>query len=249
MTRETKPSERELAALADGSLAPERRAEVERLVANSPELQAVLAEQRRALVAIRRRDEAAPARLHARVQALRRERSTPARRFGLAAGLAAAAAAVALALVLAIPGGGPTVGDAAAFASRESTAPAPPPYREHPTLLRPDTREIPYPNWQRAFGWKAVGKRTDRLDGRKATTVFYARDGERVAYTIVAGKALAKPGDHRTVRKGTELRTLTADGRLVVTWRRRGHTCVLSGASRRELLQLAAWKGGGTVPY
>jgi hypothetical protein len=249
MTRDTKPTERELAALADGSLAPERRVEVERLVAASPELQAVLAEQRRAVQAIQRRDDPAPPRLHARVEAMRGERRTPARRFGLAAGLAAAVAAVALALVLAT-GGGPTVPDAAAFASRDATAPPPPPYPGHPTLLHLETEEIPYPSWQRAFGWKAVGRRTDRLDGHEARTVFYVRGGERIAYTIVGGKALQKPDNaDRTVRKGTELQTLKADGRLVVTWRREGHTCVLSGANRRELLRLAAWKGGGTVPY
>ena len=100
MTRETKPTERELAALADGSLAPERRAEVERLVAASPELQAVLAEQRRAVQAIQRRDEPAPSRLHARVEALRRERRTPARRLGLAAGFAAGAVVGACALAI-----------------------------------------------------------------------------------------------------------------------------------------------------
>jgi anti-sigma factor RsiW len=249
MAREIRPTERELAALADGSLPPERRAELERLVAASPKLQALLAEQRKAVAAIGRRDDPAPARLHARVEALRRKGFAPARRVRLAAALAATAAVVTLALVLAISGGGPTVQDAVALASRPPTPPAPGAYHGHPTLLRYDTDRIPYPNWQQAFGWKAVGARTDRLDGRTAATVFYARNGRRVAYTIVAGKALAKPGDHTTVRKGTELRTLRVDGRLVVTWRRKGHTCVLSGAGRRELIALAGWKGGGTVPY
>ena len=45
------------------------------------------------------------------------------------------------------------------------------------------------------------------------------------------------------VRKGDErLRTLSVDGRLVVTWKRAGHTCVLSGmgVTADELQQLAA---------
>jgi hypothetical protein len=43
---------------------------------------------------------------------------------------------------------------------------------------------------------------------------------------------------------GVELRTLKLGGRVVVTWRRAGHTCVLSGASvpPGELQQLAAWQ-------
>jgi hypothetical protein len=40
------------------------------------------------------------------------------------------------------------------------------------------------------------------------------------------------------------------DGRLVVTWRRLGHTCVLVGAApRSELLALASWHGDGALRY
>jgi hypothetical protein len=37
----------------------------------------------------------------------------------------------------------------------------------------------------------------------------------------------------------------------VVTWMRRGQTCVLSGTatSQATLLHLAAWRGGGGIPY
>jgi hypothetical protein len=37
----------------------------------------------------------------------------------------------------------------------------------------------------------------------------------------------------------------------VVTWRRQGHTCVLSGTGvdRDTLLELAAWKGQGAVSF
>jgi hypothetical protein len=40
------------------------------------------------------------------------------------------------------------------------------------------------------------------------------------------------------------------NGRPTVTWRRLGHTCVLTGtASSAELLALASWRGGGTLRY
>jgi hypothetical protein len=44
---------------------------------------------------------------------------------------------------------------------------------------------------------------------------------------------------------------LTVDGRRVVTWQRRHHTCVLSGDSvdTATLTKLAAWKGRGTVVF
>ena len=51
-------AERDLAALADGSLDSARREQVEARVAGSPRLQALLAEQRSALAAIARDDRA-----------------------------------------------------------------------------------------------------------------------------------------------------------------------------------------------
>jgi Anti-sigma-K factor rskA len=84
----------ELAALADGSLDPERRVALEARVAESPELAELLAEQERAVALVRApaAEVDAPASLRARVQAQRPARRAP-RRFVLVAGTAAAAAA------------------------------------------------------------------------------------------------------------------------------------------------------------
>ena len=51
-------------------------------------------------------------------------------------------------------------------------------------------------------------------------------------------------------RDGTRLQLFSVGGRTAVTWLRRGHTCVLSGAGvpGRVLLRLAAWRGDGTIP-
>jgi Anti-sigma-K factor rskA, C-terminal len=93
----------ELAALADGSLAPDRRAALEGRVAGSPELADRLAEQQRA-VALARSAAAeveAPAALRARIDAQRSPRRKPlSRRLAVIVPAAAAAAAVALALVI-----------------------------------------------------------------------------------------------------------------------------------------------------
>jgi Anti-sigma-K factor rskA len=97
------PDEAELAALADGSLAPERRAALEARVEASPELAERLAEQRRAvaLAQAAAAEVEAPAGLRARVEAQRGARRVPARRrLVLVAAAGAAALAVALALTV-----------------------------------------------------------------------------------------------------------------------------------------------------
>jgi len=256
---ERPPSEqelRDLAALADGSLPPGRREAVEARVAGSPRLQALLAEQRRARGAILAASDAAPASLRASLDAERARRARPGRRrrVRVAAGLAAATAC-ALALVIVLPGsesGAPTIARAAQLGARPAERSAPGSYAGHPELLDLEVDEVPYPNWDVGPGWRAVGSRDDRLGSRSAQTLFYERDGRRLAYTIVSGRSLAAPsGAQRSVRDGTELRSFQLAGRTVVTWQRRHHTCVLSGTgvSREAMLKLGAWKHGGAIPY
>jgi Anti-sigma-K factor rskA len=94
----------ELAALADGSLAPGRRSAVEAQVAGSPELADRLAEQQRAVALAQSAatEVVAPAALRARIDAQQRTRRTrPARRFvAIGAGVAAVAAAAVIAFVV-----------------------------------------------------------------------------------------------------------------------------------------------------
>lgn len=93
----------ELAALADGTLAPERRAEIEARVDASPILADRLAEQERAVTLLRgaEAEVEAPAGLRARLEAQRSTRTvrTP-RRLTIGAVAAAAVAAVAVAVVV-----------------------------------------------------------------------------------------------------------------------------------------------------
>ena len=132
------------------------------------------------------------------------------------------------------------------LADHSATSPAPPRDRSAPTQLAASVSGVPFPNYGAKLGWRASGTRTDELDGRETRTVYYARGDRRIAYSIVSGNQLAwPPKARRAVRDDTKLRYLRRGGRTVVTWRRRGHTCVLSGAgvSREELLKLAAWDG------
>lgn len=270
---------RDVLELADGSIDPRRRAEVEARVVASPALSAALAQQRTAVHAIQAVAVPAPASLRARIEA-ERERAADStgaargrrawspsrsserrpgwwprgRAFTLAGGVAVAAA-VALALALVLPGGtpgAPTVVEAAGLGTQPPAAGPPPPDPVDPRLLDAQQAGVAYPNWKPKFGWAAGGKRSDDLDGRATSTVYYEKRGRTLAYTIVDGRPLENPeGGERTTVEGTELTTLEQDGRTVVTWLRGGHTCVLSGegVDTKTMLELAGWKGKGAVEF
>jgi hypothetical protein len=248
--------EEELAALADWSLPEDRRAALEARVAEAPELAALLVEQERALALVRGAGDevAAPGGLRARVAAERQRKGPrPRPRLAFAGGIAVAAAA-ALVVALTLPGGagGPGLAEAAALTARPATGPAPAVSAEAPELLDAAVGDVPFPNWLEKFGWRTTGVRRDTVDGREAKTVFYEKEGKRLGYTIVAGDPLDVPeGATPAQREGVELAALTLDGREVVTWKRGGLACILSGdlVDRQTLVELAAWHGLGAVPF
>jgi anti-sigma factor RsiW len=258
--------EADLVAFADGRLDAEGRARVEARAAEDPDYRNALVHQQagRDAVTSAAGSTGAPLALRTRVEELGEARGrgrrkgeqksgVRARLGGLrwpAAGVAAGAIAATLAVLMLI-GGGPGVEDVAAAAVRPPearVAPVPPASK----LLKERVADVRFPNYAAKFGWKAVGTRMDEIEGRATRTVFYAKGARAIAYTVVSGAALDDPdgADQATV-EGTVLRTLRADGREVVTWRRRGHTCVLSSKDvpRGELLALAAWKGKGQVGF
>ena len=126
--------EADLAALADGRLDPARRAAVEARLAAEPELAAAFERQRVAVAAIGRAVEetSAPLALRARIERLEAEsgrgrrlgrvrRRAPARRLSWLIPAVAAMVAAALLVALVLPlGGGLTVEDTLAAATRPS---------------------------------------------------------------------------------------------------------------------------------
>jgi anti-sigma factor RsiW len=233
--RRLRPSvlERDLTHLADDTLEPGRRELVERLVASAPELQERLREQRQAVAATRfaAQRERAPLALRMGRRAIGSRRP---RRGTFTLALAGPAAIVATILAV-IAGGEPglTVAQAATLAARPALATVAEPPDGSAWLPGLRAEGLPFPYWEDRFGWRATGARTDRIDGRAATTVFYRRGAQRIAYTIVSGQALTS--DARPT-------AITAGGRHIVTWLRRGRTCVLSGQSvaPEALLELAS---------
>jgi hypothetical protein len=151
--------------------------------------------------------------------------------------------------VLATGGGsaGLSVAQAAELAQRGPAAPAPAVNGARPSLLKRSVDGVVYPSWQDEFPWRASGAREDKLDGRRAVTVFYDNPQHaRVGYTIVAGEPLDEPSGPG-LRQGSEHYVVLSRGdRTIVTWRRGGHTCVLSGPAsvpRAKFLALASWSG------
>jgi hypothetical protein len=242
----------DLAALADGSLAPERRESVLEQVRRAPELQAALDEQRHAVRLIGAVEMRAPAALRAQVQAMIaprcRGRVFAAPRLGMAAAVAAALAVAAVAVGLS--GGGASslgVQQAVALTLSPATMGAPAESRTRRSQLAVSVGGVAFPYWKERFGWRSSGARSDRIDGRSVMTVFYAdARGRRIGYAIVSGPAWATYGGTLKWRAGVPYWLLTHDGAAVVVWPRGGHLCVVSGrgVNARTLLRLAGWSGG-----
>lgn len=237
----------ELTALADGSL--DSPVLLER-VAGSPELQAELERQSRAVAALRAVDLATPAGLRMRVETerIRARRPLRDRRVALGGALAAGLAAAGLLAALFGPEtgpSGPTVVQAAQLAHLPAAERGAVP--GSPKLLHVTAFGVGYPDWSPAFGWEAVGVRHDRLEGREAVTVFYEKEDRRIGYTVLGGPPRAAPDGAPSARRGdVTLRHLRDDSWPVVTWERSGHTCVLSGKGVPidVLLDLAGWNSG-----
>jgi anti-sigma factor RsiW len=249
------PSDADLAALADGSLRANRRIQVERAVSESPRLKSAVAAQRRALAAIDAvSDEPAPAALRARLALAHPPRRAPARLVpaGLMGAVMTAALAAALVLVLTGGAGSPTVVEASVLATLPPQTSVGPPSSPGHTLPGVTEAGLNYPYLEDQFGYRTIGVRRDTFAGRTVTTVLYSRGASRAAYAIVSGPPL-RLGQRgwSTTRDGVRFWTLRSSHGPIVTWVRKGHSCILvgNGTAVPVMLRLASWHAGGRVPY
>jgi hypothetical protein len=217
-----------------------------------------LAERGRALIAAAVAETAAPLALRERIEADRARAAKPARsrrlRALLPAGALVAAAVVAVVLVVGGGSGAPSVLATASLATGGPVLPAPAEDTSNGAVLKASMQGVPFPYWGDSFQWEAVGARDDKIKDRKAKTVFYDNPkGARAAYTILGGDTIDAPsGAYEKDMNGVKLFITTDNGRRIVTWTRNGHTCVLSApvaVPEEKLLELAAWKGKGGVPF
>ena len=219
-----------------------------------------LAERGRVLIAAAVAETQAPLALRERIEADRQRavaRGGGARRRrlrGLLIPAGGLVAALVVAVVLIAGGGGaPSVLATASLAARGPVLPPPPEDEANEALLQSSIDGVPFPYWG-PLKWESVGARDDKIEGRDAKTVYYANPaGVQAAYTILGGDAIDPPSDAtKRTDNGVELYVVEDKGRRVVTWERNGHTCVLSAplaVPEQKLLDLAAWQGGGDVPY
>ena len=239
----------DLSALADGSLDPSRRQAVEQWIAGSAHLRTLYERERAAVEVLQHAaTERAPARLRMDVGSQRLSRAARRRwKPGYGGALAGALVAAAVGLALLLPGGtpgSPSISLAAQLALRGPSGPGPAVDPGDPRVkLAQRIQGLYFPNWSPTLGWRPVGVRSDRLGGRPAVTVYYQRGAMSVAYTIIGTPVLDRPSVPLTHLGGFALQKLSLRGRTVVTWRRAGHTCVISasGVPTRVLEKLADW--------
>jgi anti-sigma factor RsiW len=238
----------DISALADGSLDPARRVAVQSRIDDDPRLHELFERERLAarILAQARTLDRASDELRARIERdrqARRRRPVQRPAFIAAAGVAIAAAAAVLVLVLGdgqAPGG-PSVSEAAQLALRGASLPAPSPNPSNPgTQLSESVGSVHFPIYASRLDARAVGERLDVVSQRRAVTVYYAQGSRRIAYTIVGGRPLPRPSGQAAAPGFIAFRV---GQRTVVTWRRGGHTCVLSasGVPLHELVALASW--------
>ena len=139
----------------------------------------------------------------------------------------------------------PTVVQVVRVAAVSPRGPAPPVYPRNSRRLAAHVDDVWFPTW-RAFGWRAVGRSRQTIEGRRAATVYYAHEGgAHIAYTIVAAGALRWPAGARVVTRGWRRFRIYSDaGRRVIGWREQGHECLIAGPrslSEDALLGLAVW--------
>jgi hypothetical protein len=166
---------------------------------------------------------ALPDHLLRRLEVLEAPRARPRARFlrpAFAAGLAAVLAAV-VAVVSSLGGPGMSVSEAAQLSELPS---------QRATPAR-SFAGVAYPDWTHAFKpWRKAGGRSDELNGRSTTTVFYRHTHHRIGYTVIAGDTIEPPaGAERITVDGLQMRRFKLGELDVVTFERNGRTCVLAG--------------------
>lgn len=246
----------DLVRLVDGTLPPERLAEVEERVSLDPRLQAIVEEQLKGRAFAQGADPEAPGRVHATIAA-RAKRSTPRPTLALGIGSAAAVLAVLAAVFVVLVAPNTQFADVEGVAEvgvrviDEAPAGVDP---DTATVLEGEFAGLRFPNWEPEFQLTSSGARTDTVEGRTVKTTFYddAAGERRLAYTIVSGDPLGIPEDAvpRT-ENGVQLYVFEGpDGSPAVTWERKGHTCVLTGDANEDVLRaLASWSGMGAVEF
>lgn len=218
-------SDQELAALADGTLGPERRREIENQLSSSEQIRDSIHRQRAAIELTREIEVPASDALHARVAEMAAA-VAPRRRSRLEiGGLATALAAVLVAIALVVTTGpnAPDVDQVVATAAQGPTTGAPAVDPSDPSKLNVAVGSVRFPTWEGDYGWSASGARTDKIHGRRVETVFYKNtDGAAMKYSVVDGAPI-----DTLEPSSTKYQITSSGGARRIVWRAGGHTCII----------------------
>lgn len=220
---------RDLLALVDRRLPPERCGEIERRVARSARATDALRAQRCVRTALQAFAPPTPPALRARLRAERTPRRRPLPRLLPALATACVLAGVVLVTGLTLhgSGGGGPLEAAAALADLPALE-APP--RATATALRRSFAGVTFPRWDQEFGWRATGARRGRADGRASDTVYYQHTHHRIGYTVLSGPFTGLPSRGRRIaRNGVQIQLYHDGPDTVAVFARHGRTCVLAG--------------------
>lgn len=214
-----------------------------------------LAEKGEALIAAAVADTHAPQSLRERIEREReRAQQMPPRASFLRRHLRPLAAVgtvtAAVAVVVALQSGSsapesPSLAAVADVAQLQATQPAPAPRGGDPPILAARVSPIPFPDWQKSFGWRAVGSREDDVSGRTVKTVFYRNpEGAELGYSIVGGEPLQEHPPGREVSRAGDTYHVSQQGEhTLVAWTQQGHTCAIVASAavpEARLVELAA---------
>ncbi len=158
---------------------------------------------------------------------------------------AAALVVVGVAIQASTESAAPTLAEVQAAGRLDAAQPAPAPKGGNPPVLAARVGAISFPDWQKSFGWKAVGAREDEISGRTIKTVFYRNpDGARLGYSVVAGEPLREhPPGREVTRAGNAYHVARSGEHTLVTWTQQGHTCTIVASATvpdARLVDLAA---------
>ena len=160
-------------------------------------------------------------------------------------GAVAAATAAGVAAAIVLPGAlsaDPTVGDASALSREPPTQGAPGGDPNVPQRLDAEVDGVAFPDYAAKFGWQhAALARTSWTTAKRPPSTTTRAAGRSPTRSWRATRSTHRQARARPAAAASTTAPSEIDDRVVVTWERGGHTCVLSAESvdAEELIALA----------
>ncbi len=163
-------------------------------------------------------------------------------RIGRILGAIVIVVAILLAVVFGLTGGVPdsqVVAHVAALHDLPATRPSPRPGQEVGGMRTPD---LTY------YRWTPQGARLDVVGTHTVATAFFSRGGRLLAVSVISGGPVSEPGPVVITPGGVPVHKTVIDTRTVLSWRRGGHTMVMSSIAVPTLWMINLVKALNPAP-